>query len=105
MLLDKLLSKSHSQRQREHTNRPVRQKSSWYDFAAGNRTPDEMLSEGTDTVIYLLDHRYIEKEMAEELLRRMLAGYISYTVEQQLEDAIVDAVALSLSELRRGDNG
>ena len=105
MLLDKLLPGLPSREQREITGKSIPPKSLGRTFAAENQTPDEMLNAGANTVVYLLEHQYIDQDLAEELLSRMLIAYVSSTVALQLEDAIIDAVDLSLSEFRRGNNG
>ena len=105
MLLDKLLSGPYSRGQGGIAGRPVRQMPIRSTFAAENRTADEMLKAGTDTVVYLLEHRYIDQDTADEVLRRMLAGYVSYIVGQQMESAIIDAVALSVPKFERSNNG
>lgn len=105
MLLDKLLSGPYYRGQGEIAGGPVLQMPIRSAFAAGNQTADEMLKAGTETVVYLLDHRYIDQDTADELLRRMLAGYVSYIVGQQLENAIIDAIDLSVPKFGRSNNG
>jgi hypothetical protein len=70
-----------------------------------DKSPDQLLREGLDSIVYLIKHQVIDRDTVEILLSGMLAGYVDYIIEQQLGDATTELVAHVFANSKQSSNG
>ncbi len=89
----KVLSIPKSSETRKRVGRKWTSGDTWRQNWEANKSPEQIFDDGIEAVHDLLQRRIINWNQANKLLSAMMASYITYTVRQQLNDALADSIA------------
>ena len=71
---------------------------------ATEQSPEAALDEAVDAIQRLLRGRYIDQKLADVLMRILLAGYVNYTIHQEVAE-LTDYVLETFADAELPRNG